>query len=212
MKLTFAFASPSAMMFITRFVLAATAVSLATNASAQARPPDQLSIVQFCNAQGFKCQLRFVDSHRGEDVVALSQAYLTRSGDSMLGPKISMQANCSPGWVASVTAQEGTISSGGVVSGNATVCGYPDPVAALKAALQACDTQTPGVCKNANHIRAVWGQWNGVTASRRLIEPGRPYDPLSYPDGQQCSSTVPIYSTSTCLPEAVHPLKEAGVK
>jgi len=189
-----------------------TALSLSNQASAQARQTDQLSIVEFCNTQGFKCQLRFVDSYRGENVVAIIQNYLARAGDTTLGTQVSVQADCSPGWIASVQAQDGTVSSGGLLTGSATVCGYSDPVAALKAALQACDSQSANLCRNANQIRAVWGQWDGVTASRRPVEPGRPYDPLSYPDGQQCSSTVPIFSTSSCLPEAVHQLKAAGVR
>lgn len=194
------------------FVAAMTSVyALATDACAQSGNANHLSIVQFCNAQGFKCSLAFVDTREGEDVVATVKSYLAKSGEAAAGSQISVQASCSPGWVASVRAEEGTVSNGGVVTGSATVCGYTDPVSALKVALSQCNEQTAGICKNANHIKAVWGQWKGQTPNQRVIEPGRPYDPMSYPDGQQCDSTVPIYSTSKCLPQALSQLKEAGM-
>ena len=180
--------------------------------TAAASAGDRLSIVQLCNPQGGKCNLMFVDTRPGEDVVGATQSYLARSSGNVVVGSINVQANCSPGWLASVRAEQGTVSSGGVTVGTATVCGYPDAVSALSAALTACNEQTFGICQNANRLKAVWGEWKGVTPAQRVVESGRPYDPMSYPDGQQCESTVPIYSTSSCLPQALSQLKAAGVR
>ena len=177
--------------------------------------PYRLSIVEVCEATGANCSLSFVDSKEGDNVPRMVRDYLVKQPPSLLTrqgpPRVNLLATCAGGWLASVQAQKGTVDEGGVINGFAAVCGYVSEEGALKALLDACDSQIPGGCRQATQISVVWGKWDGVALNGRETHPGRPYQAWAYPGGMSCESKLPIVESSKCLGVAAFRLRQAGI-
>lgn len=177
--------------------------------------PYRLSFVEVCEATGANCSLSFVDAKEGDNVTLMVRDYLMKQPTSLLtrhgSPKVSLLATCAGGWLASVQAQKGTVEQGGVINGYAAVCGYVSEDGALKALLDACDSQIPGGCRQATQLSVVWGKWDGVALGGRETHPGKPYQAWAYPGGMSCESKLPIVESSKCIGVAAFRLRQAGI-
>ena len=177
--------------------------------------PYRLSIVEVCEATGANCSLSFVDAKEGDNVPQMVRDYLVKQPPSLLTrhgpPQVNVLATCAGGWLASVQAQKGSVEQGGVINGYAAVCGYVGEEGALKALMDACDSQIPGGCRQATQISVVWGKWDGVALNGRETHPGRPYQAWAYPGGMSCESSLPIVESSKCMGVAAFRLRQAGI-
>lgn len=171
----------------------------------------RLSLIQICAPTGGKCTLAFVDTLPTDNVSQLVREYFTRVGTTPV-PQVNVENNCSPGWVASVLSEQGTVIGGGLLHAQAAVCGHPTPMSAINKALDLCDAQTSGGCRKSTRIKVVWGEWISNRLAGREMEPGRPYEAWVYPGGMQCESGVPIVSSVRCSPEAAAAVRAAGVR
>jgi len=181
-----------------------------TTAVAPATGDGRLSLMQICAPPGVKCTLAFVDSRPTDDVSQLVRAYFQRVGANPI-PQVSVESNCSPGWVASVLSEQGSVLGGGLLHAQSAVCGHPDAMSAINKALDVCDAKTSGGCRTSSRIKVVWGLWDGNKLSGRDMDPGRPYEAWNYPGGQSCESTVPVIESGTCSRAAAEALRAAGV-
>lgn len=102
---------------------------------------------------------------------------------------------CGPGWMASATGMEGSVSGGGLTQGTTSVCGYASAPQALKAVLDLCDAQTAGGCRRAGGLRVVWGQGDGIKMNA----------------SETCESKLPLVASSSCSESAASQLRAAGV-
>lgn len=174
------------------------------------RSPLRLAIVQICSPINHKCELAFVDTRDGDDPAKLVRDYFHRTGGKAT-PNVTTQAVCAAGWIASASAEQGSVAGGGVARGQAEVCGYTSAALALKAALDACDAQTAGGCRQANHVRIAWGYWDGLKPNGRDSDPGRPYDAAKHAGGESCDSPVPLVESVACPGAAAVQLRAAGL-
>ena len=174
------------------------------------RSPNRLSIVQLCTPTNRRCTLAFVDTRDGDDAAALVREYFRRTGGAAT-PNVTTQATCAGGWIARVAAEQGTVAGGGILRGQALVCGYATAAAALKALLDACDAQIPGGCRQANHVNVAWGHWDGLTPNGSVADPGRPYEAATHTEGQSCDSALPLVESPACTGSAAVQLRAAGL-
>ena len=174
------------------------------------RSPNRLSIVQLCSPTRGRCNLAFVDTREGEDAAALVRDYFRRTGGQAT-PNVTTQATCAGGWIARVEAEQGTVATGGILRGQAAVCGYVTAAAALKALLDVCDTQIAGGCRQASRLNVVWGYWDGLKPNGREADPGRPYEAATHSGGDACDSTLPLVESPSCKAQAAVQLRAAGV-
>jgi len=179
--------------------------------SASVQNAGRLSLVQICSPTGGNCSLAFVDSLPADNVSKLVTDYFVRTARTPV-PQVSVESNCSPGWVASVLSEQGSVVGGGLLHAQAAVCGYPTPAAAINKALDVCDAKTSGGCRKSSRIKVVWGQWAGSKLAGRDLEPGRPYEAWSYAGGMGCESPVPIVVSASCSAEAAAAVRAAGVR
>jgi len=105
-------------------------------------------------------------------------------------------APCGAGWMASAVGMQGTVQSGGLTQGNTTVCGYPTAAQALTAVLDLCDTSTAGGCRQANRLKVVWGQGDGMKMRA----------------SESCESKIPLVVSTACPEAAAAQLRAAGVR
>ena len=174
------------------------------------RSPNRLSIVQLCNPNNRRCTLAFVDTREGDDAASLVRDYYRRTGGEAT-PNVTTQATCAGGWIARISAEQGTVAGGGILRGQALVCGYVSAPAALRALLDACDLQIPGGCRQANHVNVAWGYWDGLTPNGSVTEPGRPYEAATHTQGQSCDSALPLVESPACTGSAAVLLRAAGL-
>lgn len=171
----------------------------------------RLSLVQICAPTGGNCTLAFVDSLPTDNVSKLVTDYFARTARTPV-PQVTVESNCSTGWVASVLSEQGSVAGGGLLHAQAAVCGHPTPESAINKALDVCDAKTSGGCRKSTRIKVVWGQWTGNTLAGRDLEPGRPYEAWAYAGGMVCESPVPIVVSANCSREAATAVRAAGVK
>ena len=171
----------------------------------------RLSLVQICSPTGGNCTLAFVDSLPADNVSKLVTDYFARAARTPT-PQVSVESNCSAGWVASVFSEQGTVVGGGILHAQAAVCGHPTPESAINKALDVCDAKTSGGCRKSTRIKVVWGQWTGNKLAGRDLEPGRPYEAWAYAGGMVCESPVPIVVSPSCSNAAASAVRAAGVK
>lgn len=155
-----------------------------------------LYIVQGCvsMSQGGRCSLSFVQTPHGKSA----------SGD--------VTEVCAPGWLAHVTAERGTVEKGGVNRGQAVVCGHTEPAQALRALFVACDEQTLGICRHANHVNVQWAYWSGNEPALKSLPMDTPLQIEQLPQAQQCASVVPLVESVGCPPEAAVLLRQTGLR
>ena len=174
------------------------------------RSKNRLSIVQLCTPTNRRCTLAFVDTREGDDAAALVREYFRRTGGKAT-PNVTTQATCAGGWIARVEAEQGTVAGGGILRGQAAVCGYVSAGAALKALLDACDMQIPGGCRQANHVSVAWGNWDGLKPNGSVTDPGLPYEVATHAAGQSCDSALPLVESPACKGSAAVELRAAGL-
>lgn len=174
------------------------------------RSPNRLSIVQLCNPNNRRCTLAFVDTRQGDDAAALVRDYYRRTGGQAT-PNVTTQATCGGGWIARVAAEQGSVAGGGILRGQALVCGYVSAAAALKALMDACDVQIPGGCRQANHVNVAWGYWDGLKPNGAVADPGRPYEAAMHTEGQSCDSALPLVESPACNGVAAVQLRGVGL-
>lgn len=174
------------------------------------RSPYRLSIVQICSPHNGKCTLAFVDIRDGDDAATLVRDYFRRTGGKAT-PNVTTQANCAGGWIASVTTEQGSVAGGGIMRGQAEVCGYVSAASALKAVLDACDAQTAGGCRQASRVNVTWGYWDGLKPNGRETDPGRPYEVATHAGGESCASVLPLVESPSCKGQAAVQLRAAGL-
>ncbi|MCD8494436.1 MAG: hypothetical protein LRY53_04400 [Burkholderiaceae bacterium] len=155
-----------------------------------------LYIVQHCASmsKGGRCNLSFVQTPTG----------MTASGD--------VTQTCSPGWLAHVTAERGTVEKGGVNRGQAVVCGHTEPANALRALFVSCNEQTLGICRDANHVNVQWAYWSGDDAALKRLPMDSALQIEQLPQAQQCASVVPLVESVSCSPEAAVLLRQTGLR
>ena len=171
----------------------------------------RLSLIQVCAPTGGNCSLAFVDSLPADNVSKIVSDYFARTSRTP-APQVSVESNCSPGWVASVMSEQGSVLGGGLLHAQAAVCGHPTPQSAINKALDVCDAKTSGGCRKSSRIKVVWGQWMGNKLAGRDLDPGRPYEAWSYAGGMGCESPVPIVVSASCSNEAAAMVRAAGVR
>lgn len=185
------------------FVLATlgSVVALLTPASqaqtmASGEPALSLYIVQQCAAlaRGGRCAIGFVQARADAN------------------PPAQVQQTCSPGWVAHISAERGTVESGGINRGQAAVCGHGDPDQALRALLAACNAQTLGICQNANHVNVQWAMWSGTDPALRALPMGVALNLDQLPQAAQCASVVPLVESVSCPATAAVQLRNSGLR
>lgn len=155
-----------------------------------------LFIVQQCASMstGGRCNLSFVQTPAG----------MTASGD--------VTQTCAPGWLAHVTAERGTVEKGGVNRGQAVVCGHTEPANALRALFVACNEQTLGICRDANHVNVQWAYWSGDEPALKQLPMDTALQIEQLPKAQQCASVVPLVESVSCSPEAAVLLRQTGLR
>jgi len=191
-----------ARFFIVIFLLVgATQVPVQAQSAAQAQQssataPLLLFITQHCTAlsKGGRCSLSFEQVRPGTK------------------PSGTVQTACSAGWLAHVSAQRGTVESGGVNRGQAVVCGHPDPVSAIRAVLKACDEQTLGICQDANYVNIQWAQWMANDPKLQTLPMNEALPIERLPQAQRCESVVPLTESSQCPAPAAVLLRNAGLR
>lgn len=155
-----------------------------------------LYIVDQCAslAQGGRCSVGFVQ------VPANTQ------------PLSQVQQTCSPGWVAHITAERGTVESGGINRGQAAVCGHQDASQAIRALLAACNAQTLGICQSANHVNVQWAMWSGTDAALKALPMNAALNLDQLPQAAQCASAVPLVESVSCPAPAAVLVRNAGLR
>ncbi len=179
---------------------ASLALGMGATAHAQSRamPETDLSlfIVQECAslAKGGRCGVSFVQTPAG----------MSAAGDIV--------QNCSPGWLAHVTAERGTVEKGGVNRGQAVVCGHTEPERALRALFVACNEQTLGICRDANHVNVQWAYWSGDDPALKQLPMDTHLQIEQLPQASQCASVVPLVESVSCSPQAAVMLRQTGLR
>jgi len=166
-------------------------------AASSGTSPLALFITQQCapTSRGGRCSVSFVQVRSAERPVVGT-----------------VQQTCAPGWVARIAAERGTVEKGGVNRGEAVVCGYTDPTAALRALLQTCDEQTLGICRDANQVNVQWAFWSPDDPALQMLPMNAvlPVDRL--PQAQACQSPVPLIESASCPPATAAQLRLVGLR
>ena len=192
--------------YLSCWLLGASLAMLSALVAAQSTPsppinPDMtrdlaLSITQVCQpmSRGGRCTLSFVQTLQGQTPV----------GD--------VQKACAPGWLAHITASRGSVEKGGINRSQAVVCGHTDPKAAIRALLIACDTQSLGICQDANDIDIRWAFWSPSEADVQALPRNQVLAIEQLPQAAGCQSPVPLVESSTCPPQAAVLLRQSGLR
>jgi hypothetical protein len=155
-----------------------------------------LYITQVCQpmSRGGRCTLSFVQTLQGQ----------TPMGDA--------QKACAPGWLAHITASRGNVEKGGINRSQAVVCGHTDPKATIRALLIACDTQSLGICQDANDIDIRWAFWSPSEPDVQALPRNQALAIEQLPQAASCQSPVPLVESSTCPPQAAVLLRQSGLR
>ncbi len=172
----------------------------------------KLSLVQICTPtrSGNTCNLAFVEARAGQDAAGLTRDYFSRAGGEAT-PKITVESPCSPGWVASVVSQQGSVQGGGVLRAYAAVCGHPNAASALSAAFNICDGRTQGGCRKSSRVNVLWGRWSPEQPGAGSGEPGKPLEASGLASGQRCDSALPLVESQHCGNTAASQLRFFGL-
>ena len=172
----------------------------------------KLSLVQNCTPtrSGNTCNLVFVEARAGQDAAALTRDYFSRTGDEAT-PRASVESTCSPGWVASVVSQQGSVQGGGTLRAYAAVCGHPNANSALTAAFNICDGRTQGGCRKSSQVTVLWGRWSADQPGAGTGEPGKPLDASGLSGGLRCESRLPLFESARCGSNAASQLRFFGL-
>jgi hypothetical protein len=173
----------------------------------------KLSLVQTCTQtrSGNTCNLVFIEARAGQDPAALTRDYFTRTAGEPT-PRASVENTCSPGWVASVVSQQGTVQGGGILRAYAAVCGHPNANSALTAAFNICDGRTQGGCRKSSRVDVLWGRWSADLPGAGTGEPGKPLTAAGLSGGQRCDSSLPIQESARCGSNAATQLRFFGLQ
>ena len=173
----------------------------------------KLSLVQTCTPtrSGNTCNLVFVEARAGQDPAALTRDYFSRIGGEAT-PRASVESTCSPGWVASVVSQQGSVQGGGILRAYAAVCGHPNANSALTAAFNICDGRTQGGCRKSSQVTVLWGRWSADQPGAGSGEPGKPLDASGLSGGLRCESRLPLFESARCGSNAASQLRFFGLQ
>jgi hypothetical protein len=155
-----------------------------------------LSITQVCKPmpRGGRCALSFVQTLRGQAPI----------GD--------VTQSCAPGWLAHITASRGSVEKGGINRSQAVVCGHIDPKAAIRALLIACDTQSLGICQDANDIDIRWAFWSPSETAMQALPRNQVLAIEQLPQAARCQTPVPLIESSTCSAQSAVLLRQSGLR
>ena len=172
----------------------------------------KLSLVQTCTPtrSGNTCNLVFVEARAGQDPAALTRDYFSRTGGDAT-PRATVESTCSPGWVASVVSQQGSVQGGGTLRAYAAVCGHPNANSALTAAFNICDGRTQGGCRKSSQVNVLWGRWSADQPGAGSGEPGKPLDASGLSGGLRCDSALPLLESPRCGSNAASQLRFFGL-
>jgi len=172
----------------------------------------KLSLVQTCTPtrSGNTCNLVFVEARAGQDPAALTRDYFSRAGGEAT-PRVTVESTCSPGWVASVVSQQGSVQGGGTLRAYAAVCGHPNANSALTAAFNICDGRTQGGCRKSSQVTVLWGRWSADQPGAGNGEPGKPLDASGLSGGLRCDSKLPLFESGRCGSNAASQLRFFGL-
>ena len=173
----------------------------------------KLSLVQTCTPtrSGNTCNLVFVEARAGQDPAALTRDYFSRTGGEAT-PRATVESTCSPGWVASVVSQQGSVQGGGVLRAYAAVCGHPNANSALTAVFNICDGRTQGGCRKSSQVTVLWGRWSADQPGAGTGEPGKPLDASGLSGGLRCESRLPLFESARCGSNAASQLRFFGLQ
>jgi len=173
----------------------------------------KLSLVQTCTPtrSGNTCNLVFVEARAGQDPAALTRDYFSRTGGEAT-PRVTVESTCSPGWVASVVSQQGSVQGGGTLRAYAAVCGHPNANSALTAAFNICDGRTQGGCRKSSQVTVLWGRWSADQPGAGSGEPGKPLDASGFSGGLRCESRLPLFESARCGSTAAAQLRFFGLQ
>jgi len=173
----------------------------------------KLSLVQTCTPtrSGNTCNLVFVEARAGQDPAALTRDYFSRTGGEAT-PRATVESTCSPGWVASVVSQQGSVQGGGILRAYAAVCGHPNAASALTAAFNICDGRTQGGCRKSSQVTVLWGRWSADQPGAGSGEPGKPLDASGLSGGLRCDSKLPLFESGRCGSTAASQLRFFGLQ
>ena len=173
----------------------------------------KLSLVQTCTPtrSGNTCNLVFVEARAGQDPAALTRDYFSRTGGEAT-PRATVESACSPGWVASVVSQQGSVQGGGILRAYAAVCGHPNAASALTAAFNNCDSRTQGGCRKSSQVTVLWGRWSADQPGAGSGEPGKPLDASGLSGGLRCDSKLPLFESGRCGSTAASQLRFFGLQ
>lgn len=173
----------------------------------------KLSLVQTCTPtrSGNTCNLVFVEARAGQDPAALTRDYFSRTGGEAT-PRATVESACSPGWVASVVSQQGSVQGGGILRAYAAVCGHPNAASALTAAFNNCDSRTQGGCRKSSQVTVLWGRWSADQLGAGSGEPGKPLDASGLSGGLRCESKLPLFESGRCGSTAASQLRFFGLQ
>lgn len=155
-----------------------------------------LFITQVCQpmSRGGRCTLSFVQTLAGQAPI----------GDAT--------QRCASGWLAHITASRGSVEKGGVNRSQAMVCGHTDPSTAVRAMMIACDTQSLGICQDANDVDIRWAYWSPDDAQTKTLPRNQTLSLEQLPQAARCQSPVPLVESSTCSPQAAVLLRQSGLR
>ena len=172
----------------------------------------KLSLVQTCTPtrSGNTCNLVFVEARAGQDPAALTRDFFSRTGGEAT-PRATVESTCSPGWVASVVSQQGSVQGGGTLRAYAAVCGHPNAASALTAAFNICDGRTQGGCRKSSQVNVLWGRWSAEQPGAGGGEPGKPLDASGLSGGLRCDSRLPLFESGRCGSNAASQLRFFGL-
>ncbi len=173
----------------------------------------KLSLVQTCTPtrSGNTCTLVFVEARAGQDPAALTRDYLSRTGGEATS-RATVESTCSPGWVASVVSQQGSVQGGGTLRAYSAVCGHPNANSALTAAFNICDGRTQGGCRKSSQVTVLWGRWAADQPGAGSGEPGKPLDASGLSGGLRCESKLPLFESARCGSNAASQLRFFGLQ
>jgi len=173
----------------------------------------KLSLVQTCipTRSGNTCNLVFVEARAGQDPAALTRDYFSRAGGDVT-PRATVESTCSPGWVASVVSQQGSVQGGGILRAYAAVCGHPNANSALTAAFNICDGRTQGGCRKSSQVNVLWGRWSADQPGAGSGEPGKPLEASGLSGGLRCDSKLPLFESGRCGSQAASQLRFFGLQ
>jgi hypothetical protein len=78
--------------------------------------------------------------------------------------------------------------------------------------LIACDTQSLGICQDANDIDIRWAFWSPSEPDVQALPRNQVLAIEQLPQAASCQSPVPLVESSTCPPQAAVLLRQSGLR